>query len=288
MPTGDVRALVELVRLPAVLSVPGDVLTGAALSGTRRPPARTLGLCTASAALYLGGMALNDWADREVDAVERPGRPIPSGRVAARTALAVATGLSGAGLAVAGLAGGRRSLATAGAVAAAAWTYDLSAKSTPAGPATMAAARALDVLLGGSTHAALPGAAVVALHTAVTTQLSGHEAGGGTAAAAERALAGTALVTGVAALLALRRAPGPVPLAAALGLLAAYAHQVGGAQDAARRTPDAATIQAAVGAGVVGLALLEAALLAASGTPGSAVAVTGLHLLARSRRRAVT
>lgn len=78
MPTHDLRALAELVRLPAGLSVPGDVLAGAALSGARRRPAQLLGLCAASAGLYLGGMALNDWADREVDAVERPGRPIPS------------------------------------------------------------------------------------------------------------------------------------------------------------------------------------------------------------------
>jgi 4-hydroxybenzoate polyprenyltransferase len=287
MSAENVRALAELVRLPAVLSVPGDVLAGAALSGAPRPPGRVAGLCAASAGLYLGGMALNDWADREVDAVERPGRPIPSGRVAPATALAVAVGLTGAGLVAARLAGGRRSLATASATAAAAWGYDLLAKSTPAGPPTMAAARALDVLLGGDRRA-LPGAAVVALHTAVTTVLSGHEVGGATARAPERALAGTALVTAAAAALAARRSRGPLRMAAALGLLAAYAAQVGGAQDAARRSPDPAAIQAAVGAGVVGLALLEAALLAACGAAGQAAAVTGLYLVAKTRRRAVT
>ncbi len=70
--TGErIAALAELVRLPAVLTVPGDALAGAALAGV---PARP-GLVGASAALYLGGMALNDWADRDVDAVERPGAP---------------------------------------------------------------------------------------------------------------------------------------------------------------------------------------------------------------------
>ena len=76
--------LAELVRLPAVLSVPGDVLVGAAASGQVRNVRRTAGLVASSSCLYLAGMALNDYADREVDAVERPGRPIPSGRVTPR------------------------------------------------------------------------------------------------------------------------------------------------------------------------------------------------------------
>ena len=71
--------LAELVRLPAVLSVPGDVLVGAAASGQVREIPRTAGLVASSSCLYLAGMALNDYADRDVDAVERPGRPIPSG-----------------------------------------------------------------------------------------------------------------------------------------------------------------------------------------------------------------
>ena len=50
----------ELVRLPAVLSVPGDVLVGAAVSGQGRDVRRTAGLVAASSCLYLAGMALND------------------------------------------------------------------------------------------------------------------------------------------------------------------------------------------------------------------------------------
>ena len=65
--------LAELVRLPAVLSVPGDVLLGAAASGQVGNVGRTAGLVASSSCLYLAGMALNDYADRDVDAVERPG-----------------------------------------------------------------------------------------------------------------------------------------------------------------------------------------------------------------------
>ncbi|MCZ7436031.1 UbiA family prenyltransferase [Micromonospora sp. WMMC241] len=141
--------LAELVRAPAALSVPGDVLAGAAAAGTlgRRTPA----LAAASVLLYWAGMAANDWADRRLDATERPERPIPSGRVRPAVALGLAGGLTAAGLAVATAAGGRPASAVAVGLAATIWGYDLSAKDTAAGPAAMAACRGLDVLLGATT-----------------------------------------------------------------------------------------------------------------------------------------
>lgn len=327
-------ALVELVRLPAVLTVPGDVLTGTVWSGgtvsggsrVRAPRSRTLGLCAASAGLYLGGMALNDWADREVDARERPARPLPSARVTPGAALATAAGLTTAGLGLAALAGGRRSLATAAAVAATAWSYDLAAKSTPVGPAVLASARALDVLMGAHARlgAAGPAAAAVWLHTAVTTALSRHEAAppagsppgargpatsdgtagrgpgpgpadaaGATdaAGAAGRAVLGTTVVTLGTGVLAMRRAGGRRGrLAGSLALIGAYGGTVGGAQLAARRDPAPATVQRAVAAGVLGLVLLEAGLLAAAGATLPATVVAAAWPLARAlhRRRSVT
>ena len=141
------RTLAELVRAPAALSVPGDVVAGAAAAGTLG--ARTAGLAGASVCFYWAGMAANDWADRDLDAVERPERPIPSGRISAPAALGIAAGLTAAGLAVAARAGGARALAVAVPLAAAVWAYDLRAKNTAAGPAGMATCRALDVLLRG-------------------------------------------------------------------------------------------------------------------------------------------
>ncbi|MFE7243301.1 TIM barrel protein [Streptomyces sp. NPDC057580] len=85
------RDLLELVRAPAALSVPGDVVAGAAAG--QALGGRTLGLACSSVCLYWAGMAANDWADRRLDEVERPERPIPSGRVSPGTALAVAAGL---------------------------------------------------------------------------------------------------------------------------------------------------------------------------------------------------
>jgi 4-hydroxybenzoate polyprenyltransferase len=145
-------ALVRLVRLPAVLTVPGDVLLGAAWAGEDEQPTRVAALALGSSLLYLGGMALNDWADRELDARERPRRPIPAGEVAPALALGSAIALTGGAIAVVGAAGGARRLRAVLALAATVWLYDLKLKDTPAGPWTMALARALDVLVGAGRN----------------------------------------------------------------------------------------------------------------------------------------
>ncbi|MFE3093109.1 SCO3242 family prenyltransferase [Streptomyces sp. NPDC059248] len=151
-PVGDrARAWAELLRISAALSVPGDALAGAAARGLR--PARgTLLAIGASVCLYEAGMALNDWADRDEDAAERPHRPIPSGRISPAAALGAATALTATGLALAARAG-RPAGAVATVLAATVWSYDLHWKHTRFGPAAMAAARALDLLLGATATA---------------------------------------------------------------------------------------------------------------------------------------
>ncbi|MEV7194683.1 SCO3242 family prenyltransferase [Streptomyces sp. NPDC093510] len=191
------RAWVELLRVPALFTVPGDSLAGAAATGLR-PNHRTLLAIGSSLCLYEAGMALNDWADRAEDAVERPERPLPSGRISAPAALAAATVLTATGLALASRAG-RPSLAMAGALAGTVWAYDLGLKRTPAGPAAMAAARGLDLLLGAtataglghgpSAKAAAPSAGALAAHTLAVTVVSRREAQGGSSAAPLAALA---------------------------------------------------------------------------------------------------
>ncbi|RST08614.1 UbiA family prenyltransferase, partial [Streptomyces sp. WAC05374] len=124
------RAWAELLRVSALFSVPGDALAGAAAVGAR--PNRGTALAIGSSlCLYEAGMALNDWADRDEDAVDRPHRPIPSGRVAPPAALAAAAALTATGLALATRAG-RAPLAVATALAATVWAYDLRLKHTRA------------------------------------------------------------------------------------------------------------------------------------------------------------
>ncbi|MFF3551958.1 SCO3242 family prenyltransferase [Streptomyces tsukubensis] len=150
------RAWAELLRVSAVLSVPGDALAGAAARGLR-PNRGTLLAVGTSVCLYEAGMALNDWADRDEDAAERPHRPIPSGRISPAAALTAAGVLTATGLALAARAG-RPALAVAVPLAATVWAYDLRLKHTGLGPAAMAAARALDLTLGATATATRAGA----------------------------------------------------------------------------------------------------------------------------------
>jgi 4-hydroxybenzoate polyprenyltransferase len=268
------RDLVELVRAPAALSVPGDVVAGAASARvlSRRTPA----LAGASVCLYWAGMAANDWADRDVDAAERPERPIPSGRVSPPVALALAAGLTVAGVAAAGLAGGQRALAVAAPLAGAVWAYDLGGKDTAAGPALMATCRGLDVLLGASAgrlRRALPAALTVAAHTYTMTALSRHEVHGGNRRVPAATLAAT---LAVAAAVGVPRpgAPrsGARPALAAL-LAGWYAAQYGGTQARAAANPAAGRMRAAVAAGITGLPVLQGALAARAGNAAGALAV---------------
>ncbi|MFF8014910.1 SCO3242 family prenyltransferase [Streptomyces sp. NPDC007929] len=192
------RAWTELLRLPALFSVPGDALAGTAATGAT-PNTRTLLAIASSLCLYEAGMALNDWADRDVDAVERPHRPLPSGRIRPAAALTAACALTGAGLALAAGAG-RPALAVAAPLAATVWAYDLGLKHTPAGPVAMGTARGLDLLLGaaatsGDIRPALPSGALLGTHTLAVTTVSRQEAQGGSPVPPLAALATTALLT---------------------------------------------------------------------------------------------
>jgi 4-hydroxybenzoate polyprenyltransferase len=278
------RDLAELVRAPAALSVPGDTVAGAAAAGglNRSTP----GLAAASVCLYWGGMAANDWADRQLDAVERPSRPIPSGRVRPEQALATAAGLTAAGVGLAALAGGRRAAAVAVPLAGAIWVYDLWAKNTAAGPPMMALCRGLDVLLGasgGQMQRAVGPALTVAAHTYTVTALSRHEVSGATPALPLSTLAGTAGLA--AAVTASSSRAGRF----SAGVLAAwYLAGYGRAQLRASADPTAGRIRAAVGAGITELPSLQGALTARAGSPAYGIGVALAAPIARILARRVS
>ncbi|MFJ2236602.1 SCO3242 family prenyltransferase [Streptomyces sp. NPDC087859] len=282
--------LAQLVRLPAALSVPGDVLAGAA-AGAGTPPPRILGTMASSIALYWAGMALNDYADATVDAVERPQRPVPSGRVERRTALATACGLTAAGLGLAALTGGRQALGVALPLTGLVWAYDLGLKSTPAGPAAMAGARTLNVLSGaqpGHRVAALPAALLVGAHTYTVTALSRHEVSGAPREVPAATLAGSAATAvAAAALPGIRKRGGTARTGAAVGALA-YLASYGTAQVRAAREPSATNVRNAVGTGIMSLMPLQAALTAGGGRAGLAGVLAAAHPLARRLARKVS
>lgn len=302
--------LAELVRLPAVLSVPGDVLSGAALAGTLGTrPGRTAALVGSSCLLYLGGMALNDVADHEVDAVERPHRPIPSGRVSLRTASRIAHLLLVGGVAVAAT-GGRRSFAMALPLAGSVYAYDLTLKDHPSAPIAMATCRVLDVLLGGTTgrvRDSLPAAAIIGTHTAVLSRVSGREVEGASKRFASLATAASGGVAAMAAATLLSSRPAD-PAAApdggprrrrgasrtdrlgAAAIVAGYTASQLKAGSAMIDDPSPPKLQRFVGASVLGMIPLQAATVLSRGHRVAAGVLAAAWPLARyaSRRKGVT
>ncbi|MDI9830179.1 SCO3242 family prenyltransferase [Streptomyces sp. KAU_LT] len=308
------RAWAELLRLPALFTVPGDALSGAVAAGARPGP-RTLLAIGSSLCLYEAGMALNDWADRAEDAAERPHRPLPSGRIRPSSALAAACALTAAGLGLAAGAG-RPALAVAAPLAATVWAYDLGLKHTPAGPVTMAAARGLDHLLGaaattGRPRAALSSAALLGTHTLAVTTVSRRETQGGTSLPPLAALAATAVLTRVLARGEGAGAPGasgragPSVRTGALGngsmgggsapgralrtgLAAAYAVTAGRPYTHAALNPSPPLTQRAVGGGIRATIPLQAALAARAGAGLTALAIAALAPLGRRYAKKVS
>jgi len=147
-------AFLQLCRFAAVFTAMADIVLGYLLTHSGFDSARDFGLLLgASSCLYVAGMVLNDIFDREVDARERPKRPIPSGRVSLRAAVLLGAVLIIAGL-VLSFGVGRNSLLLAVLLTACIFLYDGVLKSTLVGPVAMGACRFLNVMLGAS--AALP------------------------------------------------------------------------------------------------------------------------------------
>jgi len=82
MTLGDALSLGRVSNLPTVWT---NVLTGVVLAGGTLGDVRTPLLLLALTLFYVAGMYLNDAFDAGVDAVERPERPIPAGRVSRRS-----------------------------------------------------------------------------------------------------------------------------------------------------------------------------------------------------------
>lgn len=149
-------AYFQLVRLPTVFTAMADILLGYSL--THRyivgpdgwdNPQKFFGLLIASCCLYLSGMVFNDVFDRKRDAAERPGRPIPSGRVSVKSAVVLGAVLMVCGLVAAAMVT-RISLQVAGILVLAILSYDGLLKQTPLAPLAMGSCRFLNVLLGAS------------------------------------------------------------------------------------------------------------------------------------------
>ena len=135
------------MRLPNIFTALADIALGAAVIGFQYAGTSTLFLAMASAALYCSGMVWNDVFDIEQDARERPFRPLPSGQIRLRSAIALAAILMIVGVGLA-FGVGWPSGALAAGLAGAILLYDRWLKRTALGPVGMGMCRFLNVLLG--------------------------------------------------------------------------------------------------------------------------------------------
>lgn len=148
-PGVTVSVYLRLGRVSNLPTVWTNVLAGTVLAGAAPGPGRLALLMLAFSLFYTGGMYLNDAFDRDIDARERPERPIPAGRLAAGRVFALGFGMLAAGLlvllggAVGGVDARGPALASGLALGGLITLYDAYHKANPASPLLMGLCRVL-------------------------------------------------------------------------------------------------------------------------------------------------
>jgi len=141
----------RLLRVPNLFTVPGDVLAGYLLASGGKLGWPVLGGAGAAVLIYCGGLLLNDYFDRGIDAQERPNRPLPSGAADPLIVLGAGIVMLFLGIGVAYGAGEEVPGLIAAGIAVAAFIYDAGAKRVRwLGPLVMGLCRAGSVLLGAA------------------------------------------------------------------------------------------------------------------------------------------
>jgi hypothetical protein len=278
-----IYAALQLLRPANSVTAMADVLAGlaVALFVAGESALSYFGLLILSGGLlYAGGVALNDACDADIDRIERPERPIPSGRVSRRATFVLACSVMSLGLALAfyhsPLAGGVAS-ATVACIA----FYDLYAKRNAVlGPLAMGLCRVGSLMLGisASAHAleswwmlgALPLAYVAAITLVGRGEADGKNPFG--------KMAFSLVVSVVFLMGGLAWYFGRL---FAFPYLALFAACVLPAFWKALKTPSPSVIRGAVKAGVLSLIMLDAAIAAVFA--GWAYALVALMLFPVSR-----
>jgi 4-hydroxybenzoate polyprenyltransferase len=279
------RGYLELVRPANVATALADVLAGYAVAGLGNSGLGWLLLSTAC--LYGGGVVLNDVFDRHLDRIERPERPIPSGRVSPGAAAGLGLGLLAVGVMAASLAT-RAAGMVAGATAACVLLYDAWGKRQALlGPVTMGMCRGLNLLLGIAAAPAMlseawPLALLPLVYITAVTALSRGEVHGGGRDVAAFALLSLSLVLVALLALALGRGGGSW---AGVAFALVLAWRVLPAFWGAYRTPGAGPIRQAIRTGVLSLVLLDAVIGATYGGALYSLVILATGLVAASLAR---
>ena len=262
------KALLSLTRPANLVTSVADVLAGMAIAGYFLIPNFPLGplgwLCLATIGLYGGGVVFNDVFDAELDAVERPERPIPSGIVSKNMAILLGSSLLMMGI-VASFFVNQTAGVLAIAIAASALIYDRFGKHhTWLGPVNMGLCRGLNLLLGVSIlpEQVMPWAwigLVPIVYIAAITMISRGEVHGGSPVILRVAGLLYALVIGCVAALAQRQQQ----LGTALPFLLLFGYYIFPPLWRAVKEPVGRNIGLAVKAGVLSLIVMNAAWVAA-------------------------
>jgi hypothetical protein len=284
------RPWLELIRLPAVFTAPADVLAGLALGGFVFTGAQDAGrvalLVLASVSIYAAGMAANDLFDLDVDRVERPGRPLPSGRVKPAAAWRFVAALQVLGVAAAVAGGGAFAGAATAVTVLLTYLYNGLLKHGPLGPIAMGACRFGNAGIGlaalgvvAPTTWALPLGTLA--YVAAVTGVSRHEARGEVTGRLHLALVALPVLSLFPlVLVALGTLPEPA------GLVAACAAPLWLARPVRRAwNGGPGPVRGAVMAGIFGIPLVNAALCVGAGAHGLAALIVGFALAGRMTGR---
>ena len=296
VPAGAVWAYLQLMRPANILTAWADILVGYAAAGSvivlgsfglgpwEVGLLGSLGwLLLSTTGLYGGGVVFNDVFDRALDQIERPERPLPSGRATLAGAVGLGSVLLGIGI----LAAAQVSLVSLGLAAGVAVTavvYDAWGKHQGwLGPLNMGLCRGGNWLLGVSVLPAMLAerwflAGIPIVYIAAVTAVSQGEVTGGKRRTGILAIALVGLV--LMSVLGLGLLPGYHGLLA-LPFAVLFAGLVLPAFAKATQDPSPMIVQKAVIAGVLSLIVLDAAL--AAGFAGWLYGLAVLLLLPLSR-----
>ncbi|PQJ15429.1 UbiA-like protein EboC [Aureicoccus marinus] len=297
------KAYIQLCRPANLPTAAADILAGAAImagvpatqphyftdlgervSLMHIPPfGHFLAIVFSSILLYAGGVVLNDFFDSDLDAKERPERPIPSGKVGRFSVLWFGSFLLFFGVILSFLMSPRSgyiAFLLAGMIV----LYNWKAKHhTIAGPIAMGSCRALNLMLGMSYYTSYGIKPIYLLIPllyigAVTSISQGEVHGGrkGTQAFAAFLYA----VVGILILYLAYEAQGNWQLT--VGVLVLFYYLVGKPLYKAWKEPKAENIRKAVKWGVMSLIVLDAAIASGYATPWITLIILALFPLSRT------
>ncbi len=267
----SIKPYLQLMRPANVITAVADILAGMSIAGfafeTNFLSIQTVVLLALSTiGLYGGGVVLNDYFDAELDAIERPERPIPSGKVHKKAA-----GLFGYGLLIFGIIMASLhtmySAALALTIAVLCIVYDAWGKHQRLlGPINMGLCRGVNLVLGMSAITASIAntywlGIVPVVYIAAITMVSRGEVHGGKAITLYFAGFLYLLVSSVQVFLAFL---GKMPWLTQV-LVFVHLHQVGKPLWYAIKNPIGPLIGKAVKAGVISLIIMDAAWVGLSG-----------------------